>query len=72
MTKTVARPATEEEPRTRKQYGAHLAAMRAEEKAQFAAMTDADFEFIETVVVALRERYPAMQMMYGFYGQDEN
>jgi hypothetical protein len=32
------------------------------EPAQYDAMTDADFEFIETTIDALRKRYPALQI----------
>jgi DNA-binding transcriptional ArsR family regulator len=32
------------------------------EPAQYDAMTDADFEFIETTIDALRKRYPAVQI----------
>ena len=40
-------------------------AARAERAAQIAAMTAADWKFIETVIAALRKRYPPLQIEVG-------
>lgn len=38
---------------------------RPEMDAYLAAMTDADWQIIETIVEALRERYPGLHIEYG-------
>jgi len=63
MRKTRARPA--EEPWDRKRYEARMAAIQAEMNAQYDAMTEADFEYIETTIDALRKRYPALHIEVG-------
>ena len=50
MRKTRARQATTEEPWDRKRYEARMAAIQAEMNAQYDAMTEADFEYIETTI----------------------
>ena len=60
MRKTVAR-----EPQTEKEYQAYMAAIQAEMNAQYDAMTEADFEYIETTIDALRKRYPALHIEVG-------
>ena len=40
-------------------------AARAEVDAQIAAMTAADWKYIETVIEALCERYPALHIEFG-------
>ena len=65
MRKTRARQATTEEPWDRKRYEARMAAIQAEMNAQYDAMTEADFEYIETTIDALRKRYPALHIEVG-------